>query len=118
MIGLIQATDEAAGVTGAVNTKYFVVAHYTRHVRPGFEVLSVTSSADDVDTDFGTVAAFHNTSSTLVIISGNTGSSEVTRVFDLSKLFNSSVGGNGPKHVQNWRTQINGKDRYSMQVCL
>lgn len=110
-LGLIEAKDEARGVTGVVQTKYYVLAHYSRHIRPGFKIISVV--ADQKDADYSTVAAFDNATSTVVIVSGNTGNSDVERSFDLSKFRSAGL---APLNVSNWQTQINGADRYARKV--
>jgi len=65
--GLLSADedDDAAAqggpTVGAANSKFFVLAHYTRHIRPGMTVMS--TSGDD------TVAAYDSASQTVAVVS-------------------------------------------------
>ncbi|HVX42788.1 MAG TPA: glycoside hydrolase [Mycobacteriales bacterium] len=94
--GLI-AGDQDTATLGAVNTKYFVLAQYTRHIRPGMQILP----ADDTDT----VAAFDRATARLVLVTLNTDQDQ-RRNYDLSKF--STVGG----RAQNWTTVGDGSTLY------
>lgn len=61
--GLLYCDEEAAGgaVLGGPNIKYYVLAHYSRHFRPGMIIVATTG--DD------TVAAYDSTAHRLVVVS-------------------------------------------------
>jgi galactan endo-1,6-beta-galactosidase len=100
--GLIQA-DETAGTTGAVNTKYYVMAQYSRHVRPGMTVIDGGEG--------NTTAAYDPANHRLVLITTNYGTAQ-TITYDLSK-FSSVTGGPGGL-VDRWATETSGTgDNYA-----
>jgi galactan endo-1,6-beta-galactosidase len=97
--GLIQA-DEAAGTTGAVNLKYYVLAQFSRHIRPGMRIIDGGES--------NTVAAYDATNHKLVLVTTNYGTAQ-TITYDLSKF---TTVPNGT--VSRWSTQTDGSgDRYT-----
>jgi len=61
--GLIN-TDVGSQIIYTVNPKYYVLAQFTRHIRPGFTIING-------GTDLNTVAAYDKTSKKLVIITTN-----------------------------------------------
>jgi galactan endo-1,6-beta-galactosidase len=77
--GLLQM-DANAGAPGVVNTKYYVVAQFSRHIRPGSVVLS-TAAADPRNS---TAAAWDSSSGVLTLVTSNPKSSAVNVTFDLS----------------------------------
>jgi len=91
--GLITA-DNDAKTTGAPSQKYFVLAQFTRHIRPGMRIIDGGSSY--------TVSAYDATAKKLVIVAVNTGAAQIIN-FDLSKF--TTPGTNGAL-VQRWATQI------------
>ncbi|KAJ6563013.1 glycoside hydrolase superfamily [Mycena vulgaris] len=91
--GLITA-DNDAKTTGAPNQKYYVLAHFTRHIRPGMRIIDSGSS--------WTVSAYDASAQTLVIVAMNWGGAQFLN-FDLSRF--SKPGVNGAL-VQRWATQV------------
>ncbi|OIW33091.1 endo-beta-1,6-galactanase [Coniochaeta ligniaria NRRL 30616] len=98
--GLIDA-DNDAGSVGAVSQKYFVLAQFTRHIRPGMSILD--GGADNV------VAAYDAAGQKLVVVAVNWGEGQYLN-FDLSKFSKPSVSG---AKVLRWQTKIGSGDRYA-----
>jgi len=106
-----QAADESGGwglfhfdssnfALEAINPKYWVLAQYTRHIRPGMLILD--SGGDD-----NSVVAYDAGARKLVIVGINTGSSASTVTYDLSRFEQAS----GP--VTRWSTNTaDGGERY------
>jgi hypothetical protein len=86
---------------GAVETKLYVLAQFTRHIRPGMRIL-------DTGSDLA-VAAYDSAARRLVIVAANTGSAQ-TLTFDLSR-FGQVAGGVVPR----WSTIPAGSDRYTQR---
>jgi len=81
-----------------VQTKYYVMAQFSRHIRPGMKIL---------DTGVGYAAAALDTSARrLVIVAVNTSASAQTLTFDLSR-FATVTGGSGGL-VRRWNTHTSG----------
>lgn len=81
-----------------VQTKYYVMAQFSRHIRPGMKIL---------DTGVGYAAAALDTSARrLVIVAVNTSTSAQTLTFDLSR-FGTVTGGSGGL-VRRWNTHTSG----------
>lgn len=102
--GTIQC-DEAGGTTGTVNPKYYVLAQYTRHIRPGMRIIA--------SGDGNSVAAYDAAAHKLVIVCTNYGTGQWIN-FDLSKF--STVTGAGGGLVGRWATntaQTSGGDAYT-----
>ncbi len=100
--GLIQV-DEDNGTVGAVNPKYWVLAQYARHIRPGMRILSGGA-------DVNTVAAYDTSASRLVLVTANYGTPQWV-TYDLSRF--SSVGGGANGVVRRWITVTGaGGERY------
>jgi galactan endo-1,6-beta-galactosidase len=97
--GLIDGDNDALTL-GAVSQKYYVLAQFTRHIRPGMEILDGGSD--------NTVAAYDASTKTLVIVAVNWGSAQYLN-FDLSGF--STPGTNGAI-VPRWSTLIGSGDRY------
>jgi galactan endo-1,6-beta-galactosidase len=102
--GLIQA-DEEAGTVGAVNTKYYVLAQFARHIRPGMSIMD--GGEDD------TVAAYDASAKRLVLVTTNYGTAQ-TITYDLSRF--STVGGGSGGVVPRWTTQTGGGDAYTYRT--
>ncbi|MGW2646538.1 beta-1,6-galactanase [Streptomyces sp. NPDC001393] len=83
---------------GAVQTKYYVLAQFTRHIRPGMTILDTGASY--------AAAALDRQANRLVIVAANTSSSATTLTFDLSR-FSSVTGGPGGL-VPRWNTVTTG----------
>ncbi|MGP3984552.1 glycoside hydrolase [Streptomyces sp. KR80] len=82
---------------GAVQTKYYVLAQFTRHIRPGMRIL---------DTGAGyAVAAYDPGQRRLVVVAVNSGAAQ-TLTFDLSR-FGRVTGGAGGL-VPRWNTLTSG----------
>ena len=92
-------SDLASGKMLGLNPKYFVVAQYTRHIRPGMTLLKTG--------DASTVAAYDPAAHKLVLVVYTTEGS--TRTIDLSAFASAT----GP--VVRWITEPNGLSRYEMQ---
>lgn len=97
--GLIDS-DVEGGTIGAVSQKYFVLAHFTRHIREGMSIL-------DGGSDY-TVAAYDATAKKLVIVAVNWGAAQYL-TFDLSSF---SVPGVSGAVVPRWSTHIGTGDQY------
>ncbi|KAM0257023.1 hypothetical protein ACHAQJ_004618 [Trichoderma viride] len=97
--GLIVGDNDQLTLSSA-STKYFILAQFTRHIKPGMQILSTL--------DDNTVAAYDAGSQTLVIVAANWGSAQ-TITFDLTQA--KSAGSNGAT-VPRWSTQTSGGDQY------
>jgi galactan endo-1,6-beta-galactosidase len=96
--------DESTLTAGAVQTKYYVMAQFSRHVRPGMTIL-------DTGSDYVT-AALDTTAGRLVLVAVNTASTAQTLTFDLSR-FTTATGATGGL-VRRWNTVTSGSgDRYT-----
>jgi galactan endo-1,6-beta-galactosidase len=86
-----------------VQPKYYVMAQFSRHIRPGMRIL---------DTGVGyAAAAYDATARRLVIVAVNTSTSAQTLTFDLSR-FTTVTGGSGGL-VPRWNTVTTGGDKYA-----
>jgi galactan endo-1,6-beta-galactosidase len=97
--GLIDA-DNDANKLGSATQKYFVLAQFARHIRPGMRILD--AGRDNV------VAAYDATASKLVIVAVNWDAAQYIN-FDLSGFSQRPAEG---ASVTRWRTQIGSGDRY------
>ncbi|MFI6352057.1 beta-1,6-galactanase [Streptomyces sp. NPDC050743] len=98
------AYDAGTLQPGAVQTKYYVLAQFTRHIRPGMTILDTGASY--------AAAALDRQAKRLVIVAANTSSSATTLTFDLSR-FSSVTGGSGGV-VPRWNTvTTGGSDLYT-----
>ncbi|KAK6440259.1 hypothetical protein LTR95_003524 [Oleoguttula sp. CCFEE 5521] len=99
--GLIEG-DISAGTLTHASQKYFLLAMFTRHIRPGMRILD--SGRDNV------VAAYDAGRRKLIIVAVNWGEAQYVN-FELSRFKQASV---DEKRVLRWRTQIgDGGDRYA-----
>eukprot|EP00927_Polykrikos_kofoidii_P053993 TRINITY_DN4849_c0_g1_i1.p1 TRINITY_DN4849_c0_g1~~TRINITY_DN4849_c0_g1_i1.p1 ORF type:complete len:513 (-),score=90.95 TRINITY_DN4849_c0_g1_i1:1-1539(-) len=80
-----------------VNGKYWVMAHYTRHIRPGMAILE---SGDE-----NTIVAYHVQNARLVVVTVNYGQAQ-TLTMDFSNMKQAQ----GP--VSCWRTETHSKEKY------
>jgi galactan endo-1,6-beta-galactosidase len=96
--GLITA-DDVAKTTGAPSQKYFVLAHFTRHIRPGMTIVGASAWS---------VAAYNAATQTLAIVAYNSGPAQ-TFEFSLSAFAKGGVSG---ALVPRWVTQIGSGSRY------
>ncbi|MEU3519727.1 beta-1,6-galactanase [Streptomyces sp. NPDC006654] len=87
---------------GAVTTKYYVMAQFSRHIRPGMKILDTGVS--------NAVAAYDSSAKRLVIVALNTATSAQTLTFNLSG-FTTVTGGTGGL-VPRWNTVTTGGDAY------
>lgn len=101
--GLIQADENAVGgpTVGSVNTKYYVLAQFTRHIRPGMLIIDGGNA--------NTVAAYDQFNRRLVLVTTSTMAQTIT--YDLGRF--GSVGGGPGGLVRRWVTQTGGGDAYS-----
>ncbi|KFZ14413.1 hypothetical protein V501_03261 [Pseudogymnoascus sp. VKM F-4519 (FW-2642)] len=97
--GLIDASNDSGQISG-VNQKYWVLAQFTRHIRPGMRILD--GGNDNV------VAAYNATAKKLVVVAANYDTAQYIN-FDLSSFSQRPANGTA---IARWNTQINGGDRY------
>ncbi|MFC8361709.1 beta-1,6-galactanase [Streptomyces griseorubiginosus] len=88
---------------GAIETKYYVLAQFSRHIRPGMKILDTGVS--------NAVAAYDASARRLVVVALNTSASAQTLTFDLSR-FTTVTGGSGGL-VPRWNTVTTGGDKYA-----
>ncbi|MFI9171504.1 beta-1,6-galactanase [Streptomyces lincolnensis] len=88
---------------GAIETKYYVLAQFSRHLRPGMRILDTGVSY--------AVAGYDASARRLVIVALNTSTSAQTLTFDLSR-FTTVTGGSGGV-VPRWNTVTTGGDKYA-----
>ncbi|WP_329598418.1 beta-1,6-galactanase [Streptomyces pseudovenezuelae] len=88
---------------GAIETKYYVLAQFSRHIRPGMKIIDTGVS--------NAVAAYDSAAKRLVIVALNTSTSAQTLTFDLSR-FTTVTGGSGGL-VPRWNTVTTGGDKYA-----
>ncbi|MFF4490879.1 beta-1,6-galactanase [Streptomyces sp. NPDC001544] len=87
-----------------IQTKYYVMAQFSRHIRPGMRILDTGAS--------NAVAAYDASAKRLVVVALNTSTSAQTLTFDLSR-FTTVTGGSGGL-VPRWNTvTTGGGDLYS-----
>lgn len=87
---------------GAVRTKLFVLAQFTRHIRPGMRILG---TGGDI-----AVAAYDPAARRLVLVAANTGAAQ-TITFDLSRFATVPS-----TTVPRWTTVPAGTDRYTQRT--
>jgi galactan endo-1,6-beta-galactosidase len=92
------AYDASTLTPGAVQTKYYVMAQFTRHIRPGMTIV-------DTGVDYA-AAAYDSTAKRLVIAAVNKSTSAQTLTFDLSRF--TSVSGGTSGLVPRWNTLTSG----------
>ncbi|MFD9000562.1 beta-1,6-galactanase [Streptomyces sp. NPDC059582] len=92
------AYDANTLAAGAVTTKYYVMAQFSRHIRPGMKIIDTGVS--------NAVAAYDAAARRLVIVAANTDASAQTLTFDLSR-FTTVTGGSGGL-VPRWNTLTTG----------
>ncbi|MFI1724014.1 beta-1,6-galactanase [Streptomyces sp. NPDC020489] len=95
--------DASTLQAGAIETKYYVLAQFSRHIRPGMRIL-------DTGVSYAT-AAYDATAKRLVIVALNTSTSAQTLTFDLSR-FTTVTGGSGGL-TPRWNTVTTGGDKYA-----
>ncbi|MER7968647.1 beta-1,6-galactanase [Streptomyces sp. NPDC096080] len=96
------AYDAGTLAAGAVQRKYYTMAQFSRHIRPGMRIL---------DTGVSYAVAAHDASAKrLVIVALNTAASAQNLTFDLSS-FTTATGGTGGV-VPRWNTVTTGGDAY------
>ncbi|BBJ41616.1 hypothetical protein SSPO_043340 [Streptomyces antimycoticus] len=89
--------DPDSAQPGTVQTKYYLLAQFTRHIRPGMRIL-------DTGSDHA-VAAYDPAARRLVLVAVNPGAAQ-TLTFDLSR-FGQVTGGAGGL-VPRWSTHTSG----------
>jgi galactan endo-1,6-beta-galactosidase len=94
--GLLQSNPGDNWI-GPANPKYFVLAHYTRHIRPGMTILDGGEG--------NTIAAYDAFRHRLVLVTMNYDTAQ-SITYDLSRFYNVS----GP--VQHWTSTTDGTTRY------
>jgi galactan endo-1,6-beta-galactosidase len=95
--GLIQSNPGDNWI-GNANPKYYVLAHYTRHIRPGMTIIDGGEG--------NTVAAYHAAARKLVIVTMNYDVAQ-TITYNLSNFFNAA----GP--VRRWVTMTGSGWKYA-----
>ncbi|WP_328996231.1 hypothetical protein OG394_16420 [Kribbella sp. NBC_01245] len=97
--------DGNSGTAGAIETKLYVLAQFTRHIRPGMRIINA-------GVDYA-VAAHDSAASRLVIVAANNGAAQ-TLTFDLSR-FGTVPNGTATR----WSTLTSGSgDRYTRRQDL
>jgi galactan endo-1,6-beta-galactosidase len=100
--GLV-SVDEDHATSGAVNPKYWVLAQYARHIRPGMRIISGGA-------DVNTVAAYDTSAHRLVLVTANYGAAQWV-TYDLSRFSSIPAAGSS---VRRWITQTDsGGERYA-----
>lgn len=97
--GLVDADNDSQQING-VNQKYWVMAQFTRHIRPGMRILDGGSS--------NVVAAYDESTGKLVIVAVGYDTAQYI-TFDLSGF--SQIPADGA--VTRWSTQTGGGDQYA-----
>ncbi|MFI6334798.1 beta-1,6-galactanase [Streptomyces sp. NPDC050535] len=92
------AYDASTLQPGAVQTKYYVLAQFSRHIRPGMKIVNT-------GVDYAT-AAYDAAARRLVIVAANKSTSAQTLTFDLSR-YTTVTGGTGGL-VPRWNTATSG----------
>jgi galactan endo-1,6-beta-galactosidase len=98
--GLI-VSDIDTRTVGKANQKYFVLAQYTRHIKPGMVIIDGGEG--------NTIAAYDESSKVLVIVTMNYNTAQQI-TFDLSAF----AAVKGP--IVRWETSINGDVKYSQHT--
>ncbi|MFZ4276699.1 glycoside hydrolase [Streptomyces arboris] len=88
------ATPDTPAVAGSVRHKYYLMAQFSRHIRPGMKIIQ---TGDPL-----TVAALDEKNHKLVIVAANNGSTLKNVTFDLSRF--STVAGRPDGVVHRWNT--------------
>jgi hypothetical protein len=89
---------------GAVQTKLYVLAQFTRHIRPGMRILGTGSGS--------AAAAYDPAAKRLVLVALNTGSAQ-TITFDLSRFATVPT-----TTATRWTTVPSGGDRYTQRADI
>ncbi|MEU0074256.1 glycoside hydrolase [Streptomyces sp. NPDC006332] len=97
------AYDQGTLQPTTVQTKYYVMAQFSRHIRPGMRILDTGVSY--------AAAAYDASAKRLVIVALNTSTAAQTLTFDLSR-FTTVSGGSGGL-VPRWNTVTTGGDKYA-----
>ena len=115
--GLLQADLEKATI-GAVNKKYYVFAHYTRHIQVGDTIQQVTTTGSYNGYE-NSVASYNNAAKRLSIVSAYANTNSTTSVdicFNLSEFFLASSSSQpaavpieGVVTITRWNTDITDK---------
>jgi hypothetical protein len=95
--------DPTSRTPGAVEPKFWVLAQFTRHIRPGMRILNTGNN--------NAAAAYDANGRRLVIVAVNPGAAQ-TLTFDLSAL--TTVTGGATR----WTTVPAGSDRYTRRTDL
>lgn len=95
--GLVQSNPGDNWI-GNANTKYFVLAQYSRHIRPGMTIVDGGGA--------NTIAAYDSSAKKLVIVGVNYGTAQWI-TYDLSNF--SNIGG----PITRWATNTGGGDQYT-----
>jgi len=96
--GLI-ASNPGDNWMGFANTKYYVLAQYTRYIRPGMTMID--------SGDGNTIAAYNSSAHQLVLVTTNYGTAQYI-TYDLSKY--GTVAGNSGGEIDRWDTVTGGGD--------
>jgi hypothetical protein len=97
------AYDPDTATPGAVQPKYYVLAQFTRHIRPGMRILNTGNGS--------AAAAYDAAARRLVIVAVNNTTAAQTYTFNLSAFGTVTGGTNGL--VPRWTTVPSGADRYT-----
>ncbi|TDK60443.1 glycoside hydrolase [Sapientia aquatica] len=100
--GAIQSNLSSSSFSTA-NTKYYVMAQFTRHIRPGMKIIANPNSTGSM------VSAYDPVAHQLIIVAANAGKTSQTMHFDLTAFKTvSGTSYNGQGLVQRWDTQTGG----------
>jgi galactan endo-1,6-beta-galactosidase len=104
--GLLKGNEDTVPpvLSTSPNNKYFVVAQYTRHIRPGMTIING-------GTDKNTVAAWDADAKKLVLVTTNYKTAQ-TVTYDVSKIYSGSKGSVCPTVAKCWTTNGNGSKQY------
>ncbi|KAK6820719.1 glycoside hydrolase family 30 protein [Apiospora arundinis] len=97
--GLVDGNNDAKTL-GAVSQKYYVLAQYSRHIKPGMQILDGGNDS--------TIVAYDAGAKKLVVVAVNWGNTQ-NLSFDLSKF---KTPGTEGSPVPRWSTQIGSGEQY------
>jgi len=86
------------------NNKYFVLAQFSRHVRPGMVLI-------DGGNDKNTIAGWSDDKAKLILVTTNYAADAQTVTYDLSNIYNAK-GIPCPKKAVRWATKFDGSQQY------
>jgi hypothetical protein len=77
--GFLKNSLDGSGDTSyTINEKYYVMGNYSKFIRPGYKIIAIN--------DDNSLAAYDPSSSTIVIVTTNSGTTDTTVTYDLSNF--------------------------------